>query len=122
MDLGAAVDTLYDVRSKRLALEREVNALKAEESALKDSILKNLQPGTMGIKGTRASFTARKEVEPIVKDWQSVHSWIRDNGEFSLLQKRIANDSWREFKDSGLLIPGTEGREIIKVSVSKVSR
>ena len=118
--IGSLTDELYEIRSQRLALEKEADGLKSRESAISSYLIKRLQADdTEAVRGTKAMFSLSHKVVPEVLDWESLYSFIVDNHAFSLLQKRIGSMAWGEYLDSGLVVPGTAALEVTKYNLTK---
>jgi len=122
-DLGSVIDQLYGRREERLNFERRVKELKAEEMKLREEILDTLAiSGLEKASGHLATAGVKTSIIPITTNWIDIHSWIRDNDRFDLLQKRLSVLAWRELYDTGVLIPGTEAVEDVDLSLTKSSR
>jgi hypothetical protein len=110
MNYGDHIDTLYQLRSQRLALEKEADELKKQEKELEDYLVNGFSAlGLSSAKGSLASFSFVKLDQPNVKDWDLLYKFIVDRNDFSLLHKRIGAESWREYlENDSVLVPGTE--------------
>ena len=64
--LGACADRVYELRAKRLAAQKDVDAIEAEEKALKEHIINTLPKSeTTGVAGKVARVTVvTKQVPP----------------------------------------------------------
>ena len=123
MDIGAQIDALYALRQQRLDLTKKVDALKAEETVAREKILETLDGmGLAKASGYMATCGVKLSIEPLVVDWEPVHEYIRVNNRFDLLQKRLSAPAWRDLKDSGILIPGTEAVPVRDLSLTKSTR
>lgn len=120
--IGACADLLHDVRAVRLAMQHEVEAVQARENEIREHIINNL--GTSqdtGAAGQR--YRAQIVIKQVfhVTDWGILHSWIRKNDRFDLLQKRLnmkpAEDWYAEEKRT---LPGTELVLSKDVSITKI--
>lgn len=121
--LGELIDELYTTREDRLAKTKEVDAMKSRESSLKEMILDLLEAsGLAKASGSLATCGVTVGEEPMVTDWEKVHSWIRIENRFDLLQRRLSAPAWRDLKSDGVLIPGTEVHTVTNVSLTKASR
>lgn len=119
--LGEKIDTLYALRQQRLALEREAEELKRQEKDLEGDLLMEVSNiGLTAAKGNKASFSVSKDVVPNVNVWEDLYSFIVEEKDFTLLQKRIGVTAWKEYREDGLIVPGTEAFEIAKVSLRKL--
>jgi hypothetical protein len=122
-DLGATIDSLYALRQARLEKQREVDAMKAEEAQFRVHIIELLEnAGLAKASGGMATAGIRTTVEPLVVDWDPVFEFIRKENRFELIQKRISAPAWRELKESGILVPGTEENPVIDISLTKSTR
>jgi hypothetical protein len=122
-ELGVTIDALYNMRQQRLELQRAVDGLKAEETELRGQILDALEAsGLAKASGQVATAGIKTSLEPMVEDWDLVFAWIRENNRFELVQKRISAPAWREYKESGILVPGTAPNEVVDISLTKSTR
>ena len=132
--LGLTADKLYKVRQERLALAKEVEALKAEESALKEHLINNLpKSDSSGIAGKlcRVSITKKEVAKPenwseiyagIVADYQK-HARKKDglqDGAFALLQRRLGDSAINEAWENGKVVKGVGRFTLVNVALSKL--
>ena len=123
MSLGQKIDALYELRAKRLALQKEVDAIKEEERACTDEIIHLLgNTGLGAARGAVATAALKTTTKPIVTDWQSVYTYIVDNDRFDLLHQRISSLAWAELEKDGILVPGTEAFVELSLSLTKAKR
>ena len=123
MSIGNLIDGLYDLRTQRLAIEKQVEELKARETATKEEILFLLkESGLEGAKGETATASIQYKIKPNVTDWDSVYSYIRENDMFALLQKRLTTTLWAALQEDGITVPGTEAIAITDLSLTKSKR
>jgi hypothetical protein len=123
--VGRCADLYSDVRALRLAMEKEVKTIQARETEIKDHIINNLSKsddtGAAGLK-YRAQVVVKDVVRVATDQWGVLHSWIRKNDRFDMLQKRLnetAVDDWME-QNEGRLLPGTELVKVPQVSITKI--
>ena len=122
-DLGSTIDKLYELRDRRLGIERSIKEMKQQEYALRAEVLTMLgEAGLQKASGALATCGVTTTEIPLVSDWSEVHTYIRENNRFDLLQKRISVLAWRDLKESGVLVPGTESIEDVDISLTKASR
>ena len=77
MSIGEQIDTLYEARQKRLALEKQVEALKREETQMRQSIMIKLDEiGLAKASGNLATSGITTKVVPEVEDWDEVYRFI----------------------------------------------
>lgn len=117
---GALIDELYALRAARLKLQRDVDALKAEEQTLKNKIIEELdQLGLARGSGATATAGITTALQPYVEDWDAVYKYIVDHNIFNLLQRRLSTTTWRELVESGIHVPGTFVTEVRDISLTK---
>lgn len=128
MQLGDLIDEMYNIRAQRLALSSEVDELKREEKRLEAEIQQRLsEAGLQGAKGqyaTAASYEETKPSKSVV--WSDYFDFATGlfitEGDESLFYHQVAQKTWKEYLDTGILVPGTEVEVIQKLSLNKVGR
>lgn len=119
---GAAADLIYKLREKRLEAQKYVAALKSDEDKLKHHLLEALEAaGSTGITGKLARVRASSKDIPSAKDWDKTYEYIKETGDFSLLQRRLNSSHINELAKDGVLIPGVEFFSKATLSITKVS-
>lgn len=119
--LGAAADRLYEVRQKRLDQQKVVDALAAEEAALKDHIINNLPKSeASGVAGKLCRVSVVTKAIPQVKDWDALYKYVKKTGAFELLQRRLSDAAIKERWEAGKTVPGIESFNVVSVSVNKL--
>ena len=66
-------------------------------------------------------MSIRSVDELVVDDWELLYEYIRNTGEFELMQKRLAVRAAGERLDDVLSLPGVRTTEVDKLSVRKNS-
>ena len=119
--LGACADRLFQVREQRLAIQKQVEQLAAEESAIKEHIINTLPKSeASGVAGRVARVSVVTKVVPQVKDWEAFHKYVKRTGSFELMQRRLADAAIKERWDAGKEVPGVEHFNAVTVSINKV--
>lgn len=119
--LGSCADRLFELRNKRLAEQKKVDEIEAEEIALKNHIIENLPKSeACGVSGRLARVTIVAKQIPQVKDWGAFYKYVKKTGSFDLMQKRLADTAVKERWESGKEIPGVEHFNVVSVSINKV--
>ena len=119
--LGACADKLYELRQKRLDQQKVVDALEAEEKALKEHIINTLPKSeASGVAGKLARVTVVTKEVPQVKDWDAFYKHVKKTGEFELLGRRLTETAVRERWEAGKQVPGVEAFKAVSVSLNKV--
>ena len=119
--LGACVDLAYTLRAERLEIEKQAEAVKAKESALKDHIIATFSKADIdGAKGKVASASITRSVKCNVKDWPAVYAYIQKNDAWDLMERRVNNKAYRDRMEGGEAIPGTESFDVVNLSLTKI--
>lgn len=121
--LGLSIDALYALRQNRLELTKRVDDLKQLEAEMREEIMTELAVlGLAKASGVNATAGIRNTLEPVVTDWDCVHAFIRENDRFDLLQKRLSAPAWRDLREAGTLVPGTDSITVQDISLTKSTR
>lgn len=120
LPLGECADALYRLREQRLALQRELDGLAAEETRYREHLIAALeQQGLTAVAGQ----TCRAGLNPThighVSDWAALEEYIIVTGDFSLLQRRLNDAALRERWAEGETVPGVDPFAVTKVSLTK---
>ena len=119
--LGACADALYEVRQARLDLQKKVDALSEQETALREHIIQTLPKSqASGVAGKLARVTVVTKDVPQVKDWDKLYAHVKKTGQFELLQRRLSDSAFKERQEAGKTVPGVELFRAVTVSINKV--
>lgn len=119
--LGACADKLYELREKRLAMQKAVDEVEAEEKALKEHLIQTLPKSEAGgVAGKLCRVTIVKKKVPQVKDWDKFYAHIKKTGQFDLLGRTVGAAAIKERWEAGKIVPGVENFEAISISINKV--
>lgn len=132
MMTGDAVDLLYEVRQNRLALSKQLDALKEAEGSLATHCTDLLKAaGLESARGKIGTLTRTTKDTPSVIDWDKFCEWAIKNGTkigrktvpyiTLLVQKRLATTSAKELKEAGIAIDGVEWMQIPDYSLTKAT-
>lgn len=125
--LAACADQLYSTRNQRLALNKEVEALQAQETALREHLINNLpKSNATGIAGKLVRVAIEDKEVWTVKDWDAVRAFIKANatknpGVWALLNKALNQATVKEMADAGKKVPGLELIKVPTVSMNKLA-
>lgn len=118
--LGACVDLFYELRSKRLALEKDAKELAQQQAALEEHMLQTFDKQDMdGCKGKTATASVTRSVVPTVTDWGAFTAYIMEQKAADLLQRRPSVEACRARWEAGEAIPGVEPFNKVGLSVTK---
>lgn len=126
LTLNELPDAYRHVRDIRLAMEKEVEAVKSVESAIKQRMIDEIPKDSAGVFGLK--FKAQIVTKPSIRvsgdGWTQFYGFVRQSGRFDLLQKRINPAALLELaneaQSAGHVIPGTERFNEVDLSVTKV--
>ncbi len=118
--LAQCADLLYTTRQRRLEVQKEVEALAKQESALRDHLIENVGKDSTGVAGKVARITIVTKTKPTVADWPVFYAHIKKTGNFDLMQRRVGEAAVRERWEDGKEVPGVERFNYVDVSVNKV--
>lgn len=119
--LGACADKLFELRNKRLDMQKLVDEVEAEEKAYKNHLIENLPKSeASGVAGKLARITIVTKQIPQVKDWVAFHAHVKKSGNFDLLQKRLSDAAIKERWEEGKEVPGVEHFNVVSVSINRV--
>lgn len=119
--IGRVADLYMEVKTVRLAMEKECEAVKARESELKQHMIDNLSKSDdTGAAGLKYRAQVVTKPTPRVADWPIFHDYIQRTGRFDLLQKRVGDVAVKAMWEEGELVPGVEKFNAVDVSVTKI--
>ena len=119
--IGACVDLLYMQRARRLDLGRQVDILKAEETAFSDYIINQFSKDEInGCRGEVATGAIKVQNVVSVVDWDKALAWVIKNKRYDLLTKGLSSDGVKELWAAGKEIPGAEPFGRVSLSLTKV--
>lgn len=119
--MAACADQYYLLRERRLAEQKKVDAIEAEEKAIKEHIINTLPKSeASGVAGKVARVTVVKKVVAQVKDWDKFFKYIKKTGEFDLMQRRVSDSAVQERWEAGKTVAGVESFNALTLSVNKL--
>lgn len=124
--LAACADLLFTTRAKRLLITKEVDALQAQETALREHLINTLPKSeASGIAGKLARVSIESKTVVSVKDFDAVVAYVvktykRNPGVAALLRRQVSEATVKEMWAAGADVPGTEPLDIPVVSVNKL--
>ena len=119
--IGLCADEYARVRQLRLAMEKEVEGVKARESEIREHIIANLSKSDdTGAAGKHYRAQIIVQVKPKLADWAALCKVIQETGRFDLIQKRLGEKAVEDLWADGFDIPGVECMNIPTVSIAKI--
>ena len=122
--LALAVDLYYSKREERLALQRQVDTIQADETLLKTHLIDNIpKSDATGIAGKLARVSVTTKVIGQPEDWDAIWAYCAKNrtkGGFALLNRALNQKTIQEIWESGKEVPGVKAFTTINLSVNKL--
>lgn len=119
--IGRTADLYSDVRALRLAMEKEVERVKARETEIREYIIANLSKSDdTGAAGLRYRAQIVVKTVPRAADWSAIHKYVQSTGRFDLLQKRLGETAVKDMWEAGEQVPGVEAVRVPDVSIQKL--
>lgn len=121
-NLSTVVDMYRQYRDIRLAMDKEVAAVKEYENALKQHLIDNIPKDSAGVFGLlyKAQITMKPTATVSKDGWPALMQFIKENDRLDLIQKRLSATAAMDMMDQGITIPGVEKFNVVDVSVTKV--
>jgi len=120
-EMGKCADMLYTLREKRLAGQKVVDAVEAEEKALKEHIINTLPKSeASGVLGKLAKVAVTKKMVPQVKDWTLFYAHVKKTNGFDLLNRALNKSAVEARYEAGKKVPGVEDFPTLSVSCTKI--
>lgn len=122
--LAQAADQYYSTREQRLALQRQVDELQAQETALKDHLIDKLPlSSATGIAGKLVRVAVVSKTVYNVEDWDAVRGYIKANaaknpGVWGLMNKTLNQKTVGEMWEAGKKVPGVVTMDVKNLSYS----
>jgi seryl-tRNA synthetase len=119
--LGACADELYELKQERSQLNQQLAKLDERRKELEQHLVDQLSAqDAKGISGELVKASIVVERVGTAKDWGKIYAYVKRNGAFHLLQRRLSNTALREIWEAGKKVPGVEIFNHKKVSLAKV--
>lgn len=119
--IGACADKIYELKEKKREAQKVVDAIAAEESALREHIINTLPKSeSQGVAGKKARVTVVTKVVPQVKDWEEFYKYVKRTGSFDLMQRRLSDKAVMDRLENGKKLPGVEIFNATTLSINKV--
>lgn len=131
--LGACVDMYLKLKEARLAEDKKVASMKADENEVKDHLINNIDKRDEGgaVGKTHVAVVKTDDIY-VVEDWDALYAHIKKTGHFHLLGRAINQAAVKEFlgeqnRPTGKrgegwkpkLPPGIKTSKVVKLSVTK---
>lgn len=120
--MGACADKLHDLKTKRLAGQKLVDEVAAEESALKTYIIDNLPKTDSGASGMyyRVAVVNKQVPQLDTEHEEDFYKFMAKSKRWDLMQKRLSVTAIQEMLDAGKTVPGIKMFQTTTVSLNKI--
>lgn len=126
--VGRCADLYHDIREIRLAMEKDVQEVKARETEIQEHIIAQLSASDdTGAAGLRYRAQVLVDRKPRISDdkggWPIFWTWIRKNDFMNMVQRRINDKALEEYMAENPdreAIPGCEMVNVKKLSITKI--
>jgi hypothetical protein len=120
--MGACADKLHELKTKRLAGQKLVDEVEAEEKALKQYIIDNLPKTDSGASGMyyRVAVVSKQIPQLDGEHEEDFYKYVSKTKRWDLLQKRLSTTAIQEMLDAGKVVPGIKMFQTTTVSLNKI--
>lgn len=123
-NIAQAVDLYYKTREDRLALQRQVDAMEANEKTLKEHLINSIPKSqATGVAGKLARVSITQKVVAQVDDWDKFYEYVaknRNKGGFALLNRAVNQAAVREIWEANKKVPGVGPFTTTSLSINKL--
>ena len=122
MNLSKIVDELYTLRQSRLAAQKEVDALEAQEKALRAKLFDALRESpTEAAAGDVAKAEIKRTIVPSLVDPEAFLKWARKSPKRAdIFKVSVVTEAWRTHVSNGDTVDGVESFTKEELSLTKV--
>lgn len=119
--LGACADALYELQQKRREIQKQIDEIEAQESAIKNHIVEALPKSeSTGVSGKLANVKVVPKEKVIPTDWDKLLPWIAKNDAWDILQRRLNEKAIKDRWEGKKKVPGVDKMTVKTVSVTKI--
>ena len=120
--MGACADLLSDMREKRLEADKAAAALKADEVALINHIIENMDKESTGAAGKHHMVRVVVKPKPQfdAETMEDFYKYVSKNKAWDMLQRRLNETAVMDRVNAGKTIPGIKMFNAVSVSLTKV--
>ena len=123
-DENKTSDLLTNLHTTRAAI-KEVQAqekdLKMKQRELEAKIaIKMQEEGLDKVSNDVCTLSLKAEVVPTVEDWDQFFEYLKETGQFELMQKRMSATAYRELIAMGTNVPGVKSTELTRINFRSI--
>jgi hypothetical protein len=107
--VGSLIDEYFDLRNELRDVQSQEKDIKASMTQIEEQLLALYdEQGITLCRGRRASASITTGEVPVVRDWDAFYEYVLENSALHLLERRPSTAAWRELREGGEEVPGTE--------------
>lgn len=119
--LAQCADLAYELRERRLAIKREMDAVEEQEKAVKEYLINNLPKSqASGVSGKVANAKIERDTVPTVTDKKKFLAHVKKTGDFDLITSSMNARAIKDRWDNKKRVPGIGEFQVVKLSLTKV--
>lgn len=120
-DIKKLLNEYWELRAERLALQKEVDDLKAEEDDIFAQIRVEINaPLGEVVKADGCQAMLKPVRTPVVTDWPKLYKYIAETDGFDMLQKRLTPTAVKERWENLVDVPGVMAEDTVELSITKL--
>ena len=119
-NLAETADLYYKTRAKRLEMEKAAEAVKADESAMREYLIDNLPKSKLqGVAGKLCRVQIKVTPTPRIADESKFIAYAKRKGNEDLTRVSMNVAAVRERWGDNVTVPGIEAFNVVTLSVNK---
>jgi hypothetical protein len=117
MNINELIEARAKVKDGIACLNTELKELNKEKDDLDYQLLTKLdEQGLSRTANDKASVSINADTVPEVTDWDAFYSYVLEQQDFSLLQRRVNSAAYKELLKLSASVPGLQPREIRRIN------
>lgn len=118
--LGELSRKLFDLKSKKAELNKEVKELNPLIEEIENHLLAKMKDeGLPKISNDLGTVYISPQVVPHVVNWDTFYEYVRKTNSFHLLERRLTQTAYREMVENGEDVPGVDPTRFDQVRTRK---
>ena len=123
-DENKTSDLLTNLHTTRAAIKEgqaQEKDLKMKQRELEAKIaIKMQEEGLDKVSNDVCTLSLKAEVVPTVEDWDQFFEYLKETGQFELMQKRMSATAYRELIAMGTNVPGVKSTELTRINFRSI--
>jgi hypothetical protein len=119
--LAEKADQYYLLNKRRLAAQKEVDAIETEEKTLKAELIASIELAeAQGVAGKVCRVTVVTKAKPTLRDFDALLTHCKRRNEWDLIRHAISEEAVKQRWAVGKEVPGVESFAVTTLSVNKL--